>query len=167
MTDTADHVDTTDVLDRIENVIAAWARLLPPSALVAVRADLITSCHQEITDLRARAAWKWHGYAGHFVGGSRCAFHMSTRIGGHLVSTLGDYRPKSGDGETPEPLGLGPTSLFETMVFACDDEDEHGNTNIVSYDSIDGERYGASLPAEQGHLRYCEKYHQINREKNR
>lgn len=100
--------------------------------------------------------WKWYGYAGHFVGGSRCAFHLCTRIGKVMISTIGHYIPKKKD--DPEPLGLGPDSLFETMVFRCDGEEPTGDAIIPSWDSIDGERYAESKPAEDGHHRYCKKW---------
>ena len=100
--------------------------------------------------------WKWYGYAGHFVGGTRCAFHLSTRIGGFLISTVGHYIPKGKD--EMEPIGAGPNALFETMVFRCDGELPSGDANILSFESIDGKRYADSKVAEDGHHVFCKKY---------
>jgi hypothetical protein len=103
---------------------------------------------------QSRSGWKWYGYAGHFIGGASCAYHLCTRVGGHLVSTVGDYRNREGK---REKLGAGEDSFFETFVFKCDGEDEHGNP-ILDFSEIDGERYADSLSAERGHYSFCEKY---------
>ena len=102
-----------------------------------------------------KSDWKWYGYAGHFIGGKKCAYHLSTRVGKFLISTLGDYYSAQGKRET---LGCGEDSWYETMVFACDGEAETGDPIVKSWTEIDGERYPTSLEAEHGHYRYCEKY---------
>lgn len=107
------------------------------------------------TVMTSHAGWKWYGYAGHFICGSKCAFHLATRVNGFLISTVGDYRP---DGKKPEPLGAEKDSLFETFVFRCGGDDIYGNPNIADYAEIDVERYAKSNAAERGHYRYCEKY---------
>lgn len=98
--------------------------------------------------------WKWYGYAGHLCIGRSCAYHLQTRIGKFLISTVGDYRPH-GD---PEAIGSNPNYYFETMVFPCKGELKSGDPNILSWQSIDGERYAESIDAERGHHRYCKKY---------
>lgn len=108
-------------------------------------------------DEQSRAGWKWYGYAGHFIGGSSCAYHLCTRVGAFLVSTVGDYRPPSMGGKR-ETLGASSDSFFETYVFRCDGETEGGDPIIPEFSEIDGERYADSLSAERGHYRYCEKY---------
>lgn len=100
--------------------------------------------------------WKWYGYAGHFIGGSKCAFHLSTRIGGYLISTVGDYRPRGSDQK--ETIGAGPDAFFETFVFKCDGEEASGDPNIAEWCEIDSERYATSIEAERGHYRFCEQY---------
>jgi hypothetical protein len=37
--------------------------------------------------------WEWFGHAAHFICGSQCRFHLATRIGPYLVSTVGEYVP--------------------------------------------------------------------------
>lgn len=100
--------------------------------------------------------WVWYGFAGHFIAGSRCRYHLCTRIGGYLVSTLGAYYP---EGATKaEPIGAGVKSLYETMVFHCDGETEGGDPNVISYSEIDSQRYATSLAAEHGHREFCRRY---------
>lgn len=110
-------------------------------------------------DRISRAGWRWFGYAGHFVGGKRCAFHLATLVAGDtiLVSTLGHYLPRSGDGNTPEPLGSG-SDTFETMVFRCNGIESTGDPNVVDFSAIDMVRYASSLEAERGHYAVCEKW---------
>lgn len=101
--------------------------------------------------------WKWYGYSGHFIGGSQCAYHLATRIGKFLVSTVGDYRPRSEGGKKVQ-IGAGDDAFYETYVFACDGEEDTGDPIIPDFTEIDGERYAESIDAERGHYRYCEKY---------
>ena len=37
--------------------------------------------------------WVWMGHAGHFICGHDCRFHMATRVGKYLVSTVGELWP--------------------------------------------------------------------------
>lgn len=104
---------------------------------------------------------KWYGYAGHFIGGKNCAYHLSTRIGKHLISTVGHYLPKSSDG-VMVPIGAGENANFETYVFDCEGEDESGDPIIPSFTEIDGERYAKSIDAENGHYRYLAKYRALS-----
>lgn len=107
-------------------------------------------------DTNSGKDWKWYGYAGHFIGGKSCAYHLATRIGDYLISTVGDYRPRGQD--HAEPIGAGEDALFETMVFPCAGEEETGDPIVTDWGSIDGERYAKSIDAERGHYRYCHMY---------
>lgn len=100
--------------------------------------------------------WKWYGYPCHLIVGSKCVYHLGTRIGPFLVSTVGDYRPDRTNAK--ETIGAGSKDFFETFVFRCLGEDEDGNPTVQSWGAIDGERYATSLEAERGHYRFCEKY---------
>lgn len=100
--------------------------------------------------------WKWYGYAGHLVVGSRCAFHLSTRIGGYLVSTVGHYLPKHKD--DPEPIGAGSYSMFETFVFRCGGDDVNGDPIILNLTPVDSTRYATSKEAEDWHYVFCDRY---------
>lgn len=107
--------------------------------------------------MQSRAGWKWYGYAGHFIGGKSCSYHLCTRVGAFLISTVGDYYPHGSRGQR-ERLGASDDSWFETFVFRCKGEDENGDPIIPEFQEIDSERYAASIEAERGHYRFCEKY---------
>lgn len=99
--------------------------------------------------------WVWYGYAGHLVVSRRCAYHLSTRVGGFLVSTVGHYLPR---GDKMETIGAGADAFFETMVFPCDGETPEGDPNVLSFSELECERYAKSIDAERGHRVMCEKY---------
>ena len=42
----------------------------------------------------AREDWTWYGNAGHFICGHWCRFHLCTKVGPWLVSTVGQYWPE-------------------------------------------------------------------------
>ena len=97
--------------------------------------------------------WVWYGYAGHLCVGRRCAYHLCTRIGNRLVSTVGHYLPKNED--KMEAIGAGSDSNFETMIFAVDGDEESGDPSITSYEELDCRRYATSIDAERGHRQLC------------
>lgn len=37
--------------------------------------------------------WQWFGCAGHLIVGAWCRFHLATKVGDYLVSTVGEYWP--------------------------------------------------------------------------
>lgn len=43
--------------------------------------------------------WKWFGHAGHFICGHQCRFHLATKVGKYLVSTVGELWPERGSRE--------------------------------------------------------------------
>lgn len=99
--------------------------------------------------------WTWYGFAGHYIGGRQCAYHLCTRIGDRMVSTVGAYYPdRTSDMQT---LGIGDDDFFETMVFPCDGEDEHGNINILEWSEIESHSYPTSIAAEIGHRNICDR----------
>lgn len=103
--------------------------------------------------------WRWFGHAGHLVVGNDCRFHLWTKIGGYIISTVGDYRPKhkNGDGDM-EPIGAGKDSFFETYVFAAGKNDMCGCPYPKYWGEIDGVRYATHEAANAGHVAYCRKY---------
>ncbi len=103
-----------------------------------------------------KSEWVWYGYAGHLCVGKQCAYHLCTRVGGFLVSTVGHYLPRGQD--EMETIGIGDNAYFETMVFACDGDEPSGDPNVLSFSKLDCERYAKSIDAERGHRAMCEKY---------
>ncbi len=37
--------------------------------------------------------WVWMPHAGHLIVGNDCRFHLATRVGKYIVSTVGEYNP--------------------------------------------------------------------------
>lgn len=101
-----------------------------------------------------KSKWVWYGFAGHLVVSRRCAYHLCTRIGDRLVSTVGAYYP--GRSDEMETIGSGKDVYFETMVFPCDGEDEHGNPNS-GITPTESARYATSIEAECGHREVCDR----------
>lgn len=94
--------------------------------------------------------WVWYGFPGHFVGGNDCVYHLCTRIGTHLISTIGLWRTKE---EEILSLGLGNDDIFELMIFVCDGEDENGNPVIGK--EMYREHFSTSIEAEMRHREVC------------
>lgn len=48
--------------------------------------------------LRAAAcspsSWEWYGHPAHFICGDKCRFHLATKVGKYLVSTVGELWPE-------------------------------------------------------------------------
>ena len=72
--------------------------------------------------------WQWFGSPAHFCCASWCRFHLATKVGKYLISTVGEYVPprNSGGGEQTEAKWLmenwpgeniGFNRKYETMVF--------------------------------------------------
>lgn len=106
----------------------------------------------------APSEWEWRGLAGHFCSANDCRFHLCTRIGNVLVSTVGAYYPR--DAEEMETIGL--SHHYETYVFQLD-----ANGEIESHAGIDFESlalqpgqdpYECDTIAEQMHMRMCLKW---------
>lgn len=38
--------------------------------------------------------WEWFGHAGHLIVAYACRFHLCTKVGGFLISTVGEYWPE-------------------------------------------------------------------------
>lgn len=104
--------------------------------------------------------WRWFGHAGHFIGASRCLFHLHTRIGDYRISTVGNYFPREGD---DEPTTVGIARLYETYVFRisgeCSDCDPPcGQGEVEDWSEIDALPANYADAAEANHLIMCKKY---------
>lgn len=111
----------------------------------------------DLSNLRGHQDWKWYGYPGHLMVNANCVYHLHTRVGARVVSTVGDYRPSGS--EVRETIGSGPTDYFETMVFECDGEDG-GDPLITTWNEIECNRYETSQEAEAGHYATCWRAHE-------
>ena len=107
------------------------------------------------------------GHAGHFVCGPRCQFHLTTYVGGYIVSTLGELPANKFSIEAGIDINgfedLGRGYLYETMVFkarkskriCCPYEMENPS-------EVDGERYTNADEATLGHMLMCEKWSRVD-----
>ncbi len=102
--------------------------------------------------------WKWFGDAGHFCAASACRFHLCTKIGKYLVSTIGEYYP---DGKQMHQVGL--NRLYETMVFDAGEPCACGcGRPKHKGDCLDSANYDKPGDANAGHIAMCMKYACLN-----
>lgn len=126
--------------------------------------------------------WVWMPHAGHFICSDKCQFHLNTRVGKYIISTVGEYLSDSqvreilagcreieleGKGDAREydwkkkagweELGSGRT--YETMVFK-NKKSKHKCCpwEIKSGAEIDMDGYKDADSAYKGHLKLCNKY---------
>lgn len=126
--------------------------------------------------------WIWMPHAGHFICGDRCQFHLSTYVGGYVVSTVGDYLPCEGSREIMaqsrgvELEGKGDARLhdymkkigfeeigcdrkYETMVFkAKKSKLQCCPYRIESGENLDFDAYNEGGEARKGHMKMCRKW---------
>ena len=101
--------------------------------------------------------WKWCGFPGHFIAARWCRFHLTTRVGNVLISTLGDYRPCSEKHER-DTLGAASDSFYEVMVFPVIDNDVCYAGDPDTSNSLLQERFATPEEAEKRHMELCGLY---------
>jgi len=105
-----------------------------------------------------QANWKWFGNPAHFIDRRNCSFHMTTQVGKHLISTLGEWIPK-GQPHDYEPLGSNGR-IYETIVFTidgyCDCDCRCGLP--LPGEEIECRNYMTAREANEGHLQTCKDY---------
>lgn len=114
--------------------------------------------------------WLWYGHAAHFICGRWCRFHLATKIGDFLVSTVGLFvhPSKSGSSEQEEaawlaeyPNGdtIGFNRFYETMVFRagkeCDAEGCGCGLPKIFGSELDFDAYNDAKAATIGHRMMC------------
>jgi len=121
--------------------------------------------------------WIWMPHAGHLCVGYKCRFHLSTYVGGYVVSTVGEWVPPeilmkkwfpNAEGDKLEQfylkekgfkeIGLG--RIYETMVFRAEKNKE---TTCCPYlqksgEDVDMKGYMDACLASEGHMKMCEKW---------
>lgn len=105
-----------------------------------------------------------YGSAAHFCA-SYCLWHRATKVGPYLISSVGEYWPKSErvrqrqTGKIKfEPMGAGP-HLYETMVFKIIGECPCG-CGLPKHDGdcIEIRRWSNAANAEAGHELFIRLY---------
>ena len=131
--------------------------------------------------LRAAAcspsSWEWYGNAAHFICGRWCRFHLATKVGRYLISTVGEYvHPRHSRGSEQaeqewlrknypgEEIGCG--RKYETMVFLagkqCASKECECGLPEISGSELDFAGYNTGGDARAGHLRLCAKWSKAN-----
>ena len=114
--------------------------------------------------------WKWFGRSGHFCCGEWCRFHLCTRVGRYIISTVGQFvhpRHSAGSERTEvewlakNPLGeeIGSGRHFETMVFRAGKPCSCG-CGQPTHDGkdLDFAGYETCADARAGHRAMCNKW---------
>lgn len=108
--------------------------------------------------------WVWDGHAAHLIVGRYCQFHLATRAGDYVISTVGEYRPPKGTRPDGEQLGgeeyaefesVGLDRLFETYVFHCTGP---GFGEISEFNEVDSLSANDHDTANRNHMELCRKY---------
>jgi hypothetical protein len=105
--------------------------------------------------------WEWFGTAGHLCVSNWCRFHMTTKVGKYLVSTVGEYYPlHASERDCPhKPTTIGLDRLYETMVFKAGKRCECGcGLPEIDGSDIDFEGYNDVKSANEGHAKMCLKW---------
>ncbi len=120
-----------------------------------------------------QSEWEWFGTPGHFICGHWCRFHLCTKVGGWLISTVGAYvHPGYGGGteirerewlnENWPGEDIGVNRKYETMVFRCGERcvvKKCGcNMPEIVGSEEDSRGYNVAGEAAVGHLELCLKY---------
>ena len=116
------------------------------------------------------SSWEWYGSAAHFCCGRWCRFHMATKVGPWLVSTVGEYvHPRhSGASEKTEAEWLkenwpgeeiGYGRKYETMVFEAGKTCECGcGLPTIDGSAVDFMGANTAGDARENHMALCRKY---------
>lgn len=108
-------------------------------------------------------AWEHCGFAGHFVGGADCRFHLNTRVGSVRITTVGDYHPKGqARAKSLSPLVAGRGGLYETEAFELEgegDRAEHGvHGRVRTWEALTRRFAATPEEAEANHVELCRMY---------
>lgn len=111
----------------------------------------------------SRKNWIWMPHAAHFCGAESCLFFMSTFVKGYIVSTVGEYYPRSNGIKPNKMVEIGLDRFFETMVFKAIKSDCGACPyEIKSGDNKDFNGYKTRKEAFEGHYKMCEKYEKLH-----
>jgi hypothetical protein len=131
--------------------------------------------------------WEWFGHVGHLIVGQWCRFHLCTKVGPWLVSTVGEYVPDEAvreiscqsrgivlEGRGDDRLAdymrkvgfedIGAGRKYETMVFRLGTERcsvascACGMPQPSSWNELDGDGYNNAGDARRGHMAMCERW---------
>ena len=97
--------------------------------------------------------WIWYGFPQHDEEHSpHCIFHLATRVGNVMVSTIGANFPRRGGDGRMHRVSSG--AYYETLVMECRGEDTNGDPVLVMPE-LRRDTYLDSRAAEDGHREMC------------
>ena len=130
--------------------------------------------------------WIWSGHAGHLCIASECRFHLSTYVGGYIVSTVGEWWPSRISREIHAEIynskwlikykhlkgdnfdraymkefgyqNIGSDATYETMVFKSKKTKHKCCPYVMDGTELEVNRYNDSDSAHQGHMELCKKW---------
>jgi hypothetical protein len=134
--------------------------------------------------MESKETWQWFGNAGHFICAQWCRFHLCTKVGDYLVSTVGEYVPDEGAREIHAQVrgieleGRGDARLadymkkvgfqeigfrrtYETMIFRagapCTRPDCNCGLPEINGSKLWMDGYTTAGDATLGHMAACER----------
>jgi hypothetical protein len=113
-----------------------------------------------------KSEWVWMPHAAHFIAGDRCSFKLATKVGNHIISTVGELKYVGNENGPIEEIGWG--RKYETMVFKAK-KSSNKCCPWVQYSGseIDMTGYNDAASAYRGHIKMCMKYAQLQKEKTK
>lgn len=120
-----------------------------------------------------QSKWIWFGFAGHFICGRWCRFHLTTRVGKYLVSTVGQFiHPSHSAGNeksefeflknNPNGEEIGYGRFYETMVFkygtVCQAKGCACGLPGIASSELDMLPANTPGEAQANHLKLCKKW---------
>ena len=132
--------------------------------------------------------WIWMPHPAHLIVAHDCRFHLATKVGKYIVSTVGEYFPDSdvreiiaqsrgielkgiGDERRSDCLKkigyveIGYGRRYETMVFTAKKNPKSGGCCpwiVRNHTELECEGYNDPGEAYLGHLQMCEMYSSRN-----
>jgi hypothetical protein len=126
-----------------------------------------------MSEQMSERGWEWFGHAGHFICGRWCRFHLCTKAGLWLVSTVGQYvHPRHSAGSeraesewlrrNPNGEEIGAGRFYETMVFRAGEPCRARGCGCglpeISGSEVDMAGYLTAAAAAKGHVAMCQKW---------
>ena len=103
--------------------------------------------------------WEWFGNAGHFICSNRCRFHLCTKVGKYLVSTVGELFVKENDLKASI---VALDALYETMVFKAGKPCPCGcGLPSIKGNELGVAHYKSPGAATLGHLEACQEWSRL------
>lgn len=125
--------------------------------------------------------WEWYGKSAHFIMGNDCRFHLATKVGEYMISTIGEYLPDApireilaksrgiklqgkGDARLADYMKkigyeeIGYKRKYETMIFRCAGLCQCGcGQPTIDPEDLWFDCYDNPGESRDGHMKLCTK----------